>query len=223
MCICQPWFLLPVLRMLKSQCCGPAAARQHQGAEGMPWFARQSYRGNVQWHYQKAPLLWSEFSYHCVIKLHLSDSQITICTGLMGDFPILCVLLWERNTKNQLWNLRSPLLSQLWVKQILDWFENWCVWLNEEEPVEQSGSQTWAFIPWSEGLTVSGAAWGFESRGRCGLASLSWQGCCPCWDESPRVLSWTDNVLLFCTFYHTAVQGCFVRTEKGVKTDNTTL
>lgn len=76
-------------------------------AEGMPWFVRQSYRGNVQWHYQKAPLLWSEieFSYHCVIKLPLSDSQITICTGLLGDFPMLGVLLWERDTGNQLWNL----------------------------------------------------------------------------------------------------------------------
>lgn len=152
--------------MLKCQCCGTAAARQLQGAEGMPWLARQSCRGNVQWHCQKALLLWSEteFSYHCVIKLHLSDSQITICTGLMRDSPLLCVLQWERNTRNQLWNSQSPLLSQLRVKPVLDCFESWCVQLNEEGAVEQSGIQMWVFILWSEGLTVIGAAWGFEQR-----------------------------------------------------------
>lgn len=136
-CICQPWFFLPVLRMLESQCCSTAAAQQHRGAEGMPWFARQSYRGNVQWHYQKAPLVWSEFSYHCVIKWPLSDSQITTCTGLLSDFPILCVLLGERDAGNQLWtNFEvSPPQSELWVKQILDWFESWCIWLNKEASV----------------------------------------------------------------------------------------
>lgn len=129
-CVSASPGFFPSAEDAESQCWGTAVAGQQQGAEGSPWFARQSYRGNVQWHYQKAPLLWSEIESvitvwsNCICQF--SDNDLHRAVGWFSH--TLCAGMgkghWEPTLKI------TPLLSQLWVKQILDWFESWCVWLN---------------------------------------------------------------------------------------------